>query len=500
MKEDSPESSDSETPDARDSGSVFSFQSLPPRRGRAISKPETPMDSETDALPTQRPVTSASFSVNVQAPVRPIFSASQSYSSPLKKNLKVILSTPIRPRILSPSMVGHRKKNLSFDRSTETTFLASLQAPSLMIPDNVDPVFVQAIESPAPSPIGDRFLSFGLEGRPPPLNPPSFLVGHSEEKRDTRERKEYAEYCSQLTDFLFLGGQKVAMNRPLLLQNGITHVINCASNECDNFYETDFTYLNLHLRDRVDEDLTCIMYEAFDFIDECRRAHQKVFVHCKEGVSRSASLCIGYLMFLQNQDFQETCEFVQSHRPVSQPNLGFATSLLAWQQRRCNSDGHLHRLYRIAPQSRSDPNRIVAKWMDKVDKESLDPRGVYLLSSLHYDKNFIWTGSLCQKTKPFLACAQKHVSYLQRYEKAPTEVRRLDHTSLEPEWLEAFGMTAQGDNKINTNPAFDVDYDCLPTNRKKTVGFTFGPDPDDVMEQDEPHSSEVHIIINSTSL
>lgn len=55
----------------------------------------------------------------------------------------------------------------------------------------------------------------------------------------------------------------------------------------------------LGLQDNTAEDITCVLYDALDFIEGVRRSHGRVFVHCAQGVSRSTSLVIAYLMWSQ---------------------------------------------------------------------------------------------------------------------------------------------------------------------------------------------------------
>ena len=42
--------------------------------------------------------------------------------------------------------------------------------------------------------------------------------------------------CSRVNDSMFVGGGRVARDQHVLLQSGITHVLNCAGVSCDDYF------------------------------------------------------------------------------------------------------------------------------------------------------------------------------------------------------------------------------------------------------------------------
>jgi len=80
---------------------------------------------------------------------------------------------------------------------------------------------------------------------------------------------------------------------------------------------------NEHEKDKLLE----ILPECFDFINEELAKGNKVLIHCNGGVSRSASVVIGYLMVTQGMLYDEAFAFVKSKRSVINPNKGFQTIL-----------------------------------------------------------------------------------------------------------------------------------------------------------------------------
>ena len=48
-----------------------------------------------------------------------------------------------------------------------------------------------------------------------------------------------------------------------------------------------------------------------------------MFIHCSQGVSRSVTLAIAYLMWRNGQTFDEAFAAVKAARGVANPNIGF---------------------------------------------------------------------------------------------------------------------------------------------------------------------------------
>ena len=188
----------------------------------------------------------------------------------------------------------------------------------------------------------------------------------------------FSRDCTPITDYLFVSGKKVASDEQKLREKGITHIINCCGDVCENYFPDAFHYLKLHLLDSAQEDIMCVLYKVIDFIDAVRKAKQKVLVHCQQGVSRSTVLVIAYLMYHENSDYDTIYEYVRARRGICRPNVGFMCQLLAWRKRVTKGSSRPHCLYRIGPHNDRD-RALVTKWVDRVEVSSLDSRTLFML-------------------------------------------------------------------------------------------------------------------------
>ncbi|XLT32386.1 hypothetical protein HN873_063678 [Arachis hypogaea] len=234
--------------------------------------------------------------------------------------------------------------------------------------------------------------------------------------------------CSKVAEHVYLGSDAVAKNRDILKQNGITHILNCVGFVCPEYFKADFVYRTLWLQDSPSEDITSILYDMFDYFEDVREQGGRVFVHCCQGVSRSTSLVIAYLMWREGQSFDDAFQLVKAARGIADPNMGFACQLLQCQKRVHAvplSPTSLLRMYRMAPHSPYDPLHLVPKMLMDPSPFALDSRGAFFV---HIPiAIFVWIGMKCD---PIMERdARGAVGQIIRYEKVkgPVKVIREAH-------------------------------------------------------------------------
>lgn len=84
-----------------------------------------------------------------------------------------------------------------------------------------------------------------------------------------------------------------------------------------------FNYKRLSLIDAADQDIKSTFLEATKFIN----SGKITFVHCKAGVSRSATVVIAYLMIQHKMKFIDAYKFLEVRRSCIYPNEGFLEQL-----------------------------------------------------------------------------------------------------------------------------------------------------------------------------
>ena len=105
--------------------------------------------------------------------------------------------------------------------------------------------------------------------------------------------------------------------------HGITHVINCISHFFTGVYEGYLPTLRLQMNDSVDYDAENDIIMAVQFMAECAYLGGKVLIHCHQGLSRSVTLAIAYLIEQKKMNSIEALDYVSNLRNDICPNIGF---------------------------------------------------------------------------------------------------------------------------------------------------------------------------------
>ncbi|NGX58846.1 MAG: hypothetical protein K940chlam3_01754 [Chlamydiae bacterium] len=146
----------------------------------------------------------------------------------------------------------------------------------------------------------------------------------SEPALKKRKTNEDYKFCPIIEGKLYLGSKHAAEDRDLLLEHRITHILN-VTNTIPCHFEEDFTYKKIPVSNR-ELEIVKRFEEAIQFIEEGER----VFVHCRRGVNRSASMVIAYLIRSRSFSYQEAHDFVQARKANIHPHRVFQEKLIGF--------------------------------------------------------------------------------------------------------------------------------------------------------------------------
>ena len=65
--------------------------------------------------------------------------------------------------------------------------------------------------------------------------------------------------------------------------------------------------------------------------ESVRLSGGKVLVHCQAGISRSATICLAYLMCHKGLNLEQAYDFLKARRSIIAPNLNFMRQLLQFE-------------------------------------------------------------------------------------------------------------------------------------------------------------------------
>eukprot|EP00297_Palpitomonas_bilix_P000936 CAMPEP_0113869954 /NCGR_PEP_ID=MMETSP0780_2-20120614/1817_1 /TAXON_ID=652834 /ORGANISM="Palpitomonas bilix" /LENGTH=239 /DNA_ID=CAMNT_0000855177 /DNA_START=322 /DNA_END=1041 /DNA_ORIENTATION=+ /assembly_acc=CAM_ASM_000599 len=149
------------------------------------------------------------------------------------------------------------------------------------------------------------------------------------------ERQEIS--LQKIVDHLYIGGKKAASDREELERANITHIVNVSS-DIPLFFEQDgdLAYLRIPIEDHPQAGDK--VYSSFDtahaFISAGMKKGGKqgkggnVFVHCRYGRSRSATVVAAYLMMERGMSVDGVLTHLRKLRPTILPNTGFVQALM----------------------------------------------------------------------------------------------------------------------------------------------------------------------------
>lgn len=131
---------------------------------------------------------------------------------------------------------------------------------------------------------------------------------------------------SKITPYLYLTDNINARDYIKLQRMGIQQILT-AGIDLDPHITDEFKTFKIDVSDVENENISMYFNAANDFI-----SRGVTLVHCRAGISRSASLVIAYLMKTRGWSLNRAMAYVKSRRGIIRPNPGFLKQLKSYEE------------------------------------------------------------------------------------------------------------------------------------------------------------------------
>mmetsp|Transcript_76048 Transcript_76048/g.211346 ORF Transcript_76048/g.211346 Transcript_76048/m.211346 type:complete len:769 (-) Transcript_76048:21-2327(-) len=296
--------------------------------------------------------------------------------------------------------------------------------------------------------------------------------------------KQYRNACSEIVEkAVYLSSYQVASNLECLRKHRITHIVNTAADICDNCFPDQFQYLTYYLKDTNYEEISLLFYRTFDWIQNAISRSGCVLVHCKEGVSRSSTMVLAYLMWRFSISFETAHERVRKVRPICNPNTGFTCQLLllgkklglSGQRAQATPVADRISIYRVGPHNPKEPFLLLLPFdiSDPTVRPLFDPRFGWVVS--RGEQLVLWLGSQVPDREATKAAVAQHARWLEKFERCQCTLVVCSEGAEAPELWHALGVQAPlADDDCQALAAprqcFNGDFEVLRAESEASTG------------------------------
>ncbi|KAF9778658.1 protein-tyrosine phosphatase-like protein [Thelephora terrestris] len=133
---------------------------------------------------------------------------------------------------------------------------------------------------------------------------------------------------------LWLGSFAAISDNDLLRKHRITHIVQVIDvSWLPPVNDPNMTVTRIDIMDIPSADLKSHLDAACAGIEKSLTSGKNVLVHCQQGISRSASVVIAYLIKKYDMSYEYAYAFVKRYRACVEPNSGFVKCLKEWEIR-----------------------------------------------------------------------------------------------------------------------------------------------------------------------
>lgn len=143
-----------------------------------------------------------------------------------------------------------------------------------------------------------------------------------------------------------------------------------------------------------------LFYEVIDFMSNAKKDGGRVFVHCVQGISRSTTMCLCYMIFTQKTTLENGLKYIRERRQIANPNMTFMAQLIWFHKRLFDTHDTIPvspRVFLVSSNQPEDPFKISCRLlMDNLylgePSKKLDPRAMFIVQGSKSVPLYIWQG------------------------------------------------------------------------------------------------------------
>ena len=139
------------------------------------------------------------------------------------------------------------------------------------------------------------------------------------------------EKLSEVVPGLFISSIS-CMSDDILEEQNIKNTISVTKNP-PKVNNDKINRMYILINDTHGENIDEYFDKAYDFIEKSLDKNEKVLVHCKIGMSRSATIIISYLMKKYNMTVDESLKYLKEKRSIIKPNSYFYRKLKLYEKK-----------------------------------------------------------------------------------------------------------------------------------------------------------------------
>ena len=134
---------------------------------------------------------------------------------------------------------------------------------------------------------------------------------------------------NKIYQYLYIGSYYDLNNKDKLLELGITNIINLT--QTVNPYPELFNYYKIDINDS-DENISKYFNKTNKFICNSFIKGNKVLVCCFEGISRSSTIILAFLIRKRRLSLENALIFIKTKRRIISPNSYFLEQLVKYDK------------------------------------------------------------------------------------------------------------------------------------------------------------------------